>query len=220
LTDHPSAIERAHTTRKGHAASVRRQSHQRLRCVRPYRCMTNATESTAAFAALRTAKQPASPGGKSSDAGRAAVGAYSKAKDGGTLSRYYLLCENHRRRVRSCAVNFRTGLPKQRRNLGFLGGANKGCAPLRGAKARLSGHLSSLLLTFGLCQKSSAPGATPPESWKHQRSNKPTVAAIQNVPSNDHIPAQIEVRLHIIGVVRVVQNPIAVPLYLHPRIGL
>ena len=83
-----------------------------------------------------------------------------------------------------------------------------------------SGHLSSLLLTFGLCQKSIAPGATPPESWKHQRSNKPTVAAIQNVPSNDHIPAQIEVRLHIIGVVRVVQNPIAVPLYLHPRIGL
>ena len=92
------SIERAHNTRKGHAASVRRQSRQRLRCVRPYRCMTNATESTAAFAALRTAKQPASPGGKSSDAGRAAVGAYSKAKDGGTLSRYYLLCENHRRR--------------------------------------------------------------------------------------------------------------------------
>ena len=131
--DGPSQCDRTGAHYPQGARRIRKAAKpQRLRCVRPYRCMTNATESTAAFAALRTAKQPASPGGKSSDAGRAAVGAYSKAKDGGTLSRYYLLCENHRRRVRSCAVNFRTGLPKQRRNLGFLGGANKGCAPLRG----------------------------------------------------------------------------------------
>ena len=105
--------------------------------------------------------RPPSFGGKSGDAGRAAADAYSKSKDGRTLSGYLYPCEN-RRRVRSCAVNFRTGLPKQRRNLGFLGGANKGCAPLRGAKARLSGHLSSLLLTFGLCQKSVAPGGRNP----------------------------------------------------------
>ena len=37
------------------------------------------------------------------------------------------------------------GLSKLRRGLGFLGGSESGLCPLRGAKARLSGHLSALL---------------------------------------------------------------------------
>ena len=63
------------------------------------------------------------PGASRGDAGRAAADAYSKAKDGGTLSGHLLLCESHRRRVRSCAVKLSTGLPKVRRVLGFLGGS-------------------------------------------------------------------------------------------------
>ena len=120
-----SVDRRAHNTRKGHAASVRRQSRQRLRCVRPYKRYTEAfrltrdgaprssrpTEicvatpppptGTAAFTAQRTTIQPSSFGGKSSEAGRAAAAAHSKSKDGGTLSRRLLLSKNHRRRVRS-----------------------------------------------------------------------------------------------------------------------
>ena len=138
--------EQAHNTRKGHAASVRRQSRQRLRCVRPYKRYTEAfrltrdgaprssrpTEiyiatpppptGTAAFTAQRTTIQPSSPGGKSSEAGRAAAAAHSKSKDGGTLSRHLLLSKNHRRRVRSTEPNLRAGLPKLRRVLWFLGG--------------------------------------------------------------------------------------------------
>ena len=57
--------------------------------------------------------RPPSSGGKSGEGGRAATAVYHKAKDGGTLSRYLLLCESHRRRVRSHAVKLSTSLPKQ-----------------------------------------------------------------------------------------------------------
>ena len=40
------SIEQAHNTRKGYAASVRRQSRQRLRCVRPYKRYTEAFRLT------------------------------------------------------------------------------------------------------------------------------------------------------------------------------
>ena len=76
----------------------------------------------AAFAALGQRSAQQVPEASRSEAGRAAADVYSKAKDGGTLSRYLPLCESYRRRVRSCAVRLRTSLPKQRRNLGFLGG--------------------------------------------------------------------------------------------------
>jgi hypothetical protein len=67
-----------------------------------------------------------------SEAGRAAAAVYSRTKDGGTLSGYLLLCESHRRRVRSCAVNPRTSLPRRRRSLGFLGGSESGLCPPAG----------------------------------------------------------------------------------------
>ena len=57
---------------------------------------------------------------------------YSIAKDGGTLSGYLLLCESHRRRVRSTEPNLRAGLPKVRRVLWFLGGSESGLCPPAG----------------------------------------------------------------------------------------
>ena len=111
----------------------KRQSRQRLRCVRPYTRYT---------AHQRKARRPLPhneqrfnlqvPAASRSEAGRAAADVYSKAKDGGTLSRYLLLCESHRRRVRSTKPNLHTGLLKLRRVLGFLGGSESGLCPPAG----------------------------------------------------------------------------------------
>ena len=60
---------------------------------------------------------------KSGGAGRAAAGGCEKTIDGGMLSGYILICERHRRRVRSAKPKFCTSLPKKRRRLGFLGGS-------------------------------------------------------------------------------------------------
>ena len=56
------SVGRAHNTRKGHAASVRRQSRQRLRCVRPYKRYTN---RHGGICGTGPTQHPTSPGGKS-----------------------------------------------------------------------------------------------------------------------------------------------------------
>ena len=117
--------------------------------------------STAAFAALGQRNDHQAPGASRGEVGRAAAGAGQKGYRRGDARQYHLLCESYRRRVRSYAVNPRTSLPRGRRSLGFLGGSESGLCALKGAKARLSGHLSSLLLTFELHQKSVARGRNP-----------------------------------------------------------
>ena len=57
-----SVDRRAHNTRKGHAASVRRQGRQRLRCVRPYKRYTN---RHGGICGTGPTQHPTSPGGKS-----------------------------------------------------------------------------------------------------------------------------------------------------------
>ena len=90
-------------------------------------------ESTAAFAAPGQRFDLQAPEASRGEGGRAAADAYSMAEDGGALSGYRLLCESHRRRVRSAMVGRRTGLPKVRRVLGFLGGSESGlCLPAGG----------------------------------------------------------------------------------------
>ena len=99
--------------------------------------MAYAPPGPAAFAALGQRSAQQVPEASRGEAGRAAAAVYSKAKDGGTLSRHLPLSKSHRRRVRSCAPNLRTSLPKKRRNLGFLGGRRvRAVPPDRGAKAR------------------------------------------------------------------------------------
>ena len=138
-TVRPSSPSAANVDRAGaqYPQGVRRirkrQSRQRLRCVRPYTRYT---------AHQRKARRPLPhneqrfnlqvPAASRSEAGRAAADVYSKAKDGGTLSRYLLLCESHRRRVRSTKPNLHTGLLKLRRVLGFLGGSESGLCPPAG----------------------------------------------------------------------------------------
>ena len=84
--------------------------------------LRHAPPGPAAFAALGQRWPLQVSEASRGEAGRAAADVYSKAKDGGTLSRHLPLSKSHRRRVRSCAVRLRTSLPKKRRNLGFLGG--------------------------------------------------------------------------------------------------
>ena len=98
--------------------------------------MAYALPGPAAFAAPGQRYPLQVPEASRGEAGRAAAAVYSKAKDGGTLSRHLLLSESHRRRVRSCAPNLRTSLPKKRRNLGFLGGRRIRTVPPTGAKVR------------------------------------------------------------------------------------
>jgi hypothetical protein len=146
----------------------KRQSRQRLRCVRPY---NHHRQPRRPLPHNEQRNTPQAQEASRSEAGRAATDAYSKSKDGSTLSRYHPLNESHRRRVRSCAVNLRTSLPKPRRVLWFLGGRAQGlCPACGGAKVRRSVPLSSLLLTFGLCQKSVDPGGRTP----HPYSSPPT----------------------------------------------
>ena len=91
--------------------------------VRPYMWYTDIIERHGGICRSGPAQGPSSFGGKSGDAGRAAADVYSMAIDGGMLSGYLLLCESHRRRVRSAKQKLRTSLPKWRRVLGFLGGS-------------------------------------------------------------------------------------------------
>jgi hypothetical protein len=93
---------------------VRRASIEQAHNVRPYAWYTETSPgSTAAFAAPGQRFDLQVPGASRGEGGRAATAVYHKAKDGGILSRYLLLCESHRRHVRSCAVKLSTSLPKQ-----------------------------------------------------------------------------------------------------------
>ena len=90
----------------------------------------------AAFAALGQRSAQQVPEASRGEAGRAAADVYSKAKDGGTLSRYLPLSKSHRRRVRSARVG---RAPVYRRSavaLGFLGGRRIRTVPPTGAKVR------------------------------------------------------------------------------------
>ena len=102
-------------------------------CAPPTTGLPTFPESTAAFAAPGQRFDLQAPEASRGEGGRAAADAYSMAEDGGALSGYRLLCESHRRRVRSAMVGRRTGLPKVRRVLGFLGGSESGlCLPAGG----------------------------------------------------------------------------------------
>ena len=92
-------------------------------------------------------------GASRGEAGKAAADAYSKVKDGGAISRYHPLSKSHRRRVRSTKLKIKHQSTEGAPCLGVLRGQRiRAVPPLRGAKARLSGHLSALLPTF-LTQK-------------------------------------------------------------------
>ena len=129
--------------------------------MRPYTRYTDITGKHGGICGTGPAIRPPSFGGKSGEGGRAATAVYHKAKDGGTLSRYLLLCESHRRRVRSHAVKLSTSLPKQpfadtplRKRKG------KGCVK---ENRRFYLHVQSpaAATDFGILPKSAGAGGAP-----------------------------------------------------------
>ena len=117
---------------------------------------------TAAFAAPCQRSSHQVSGASRGEGGRAAAAVYRKAKDGGTLSGYLYLCESNRRHRGTARLDESRAIEGAARPMVLRGERIRAVPPKRGAKARLSGHLSSLLLTFGLCQKSVAPGGETP----------------------------------------------------------
>ena len=138
--------EQAHNTRKGHAASVRQQSRQRLRCVRPRTRHTGIIANRGGLCRAKPAQPPSNPGGKPKRGRQSGRGRPPPIQRRGRARRHFpAKREPPRLKPRAKPPHQATEAASRP---GVLRGERIRAVPPRGAKARLSGHLRVLLLTF------------------------------------------------------------------------